>query len=118
MHAPKETDASQAATADALAADGRNAQPSLRGSRKSPAHHPGGRLMAKQARPSADKVKLAPIYWIGDPKLTGLDGLGAQPTPLNARKTAGPDQQQGGPRDSGCDGRWSGKKDRAVCSIR
>jgi endonuclease YncB( thermonuclease family) len=36
----------------------------------------------------------------------------------DTRKTAGPDQQQGGPRDSGCDCRWSGKKDRAVCSIR
>jgi hypothetical protein len=42
----------------------------------------------------------------------------AQQSRCIARKAAGLDQPQGGPRESGCDGRWNGQKDRAGCSTR
>lgn len=91
----------------------------LRGSLKDPAHHPSTRLIAERARPTSrgGERSAHPIHRIGGRKITGCMGS-ARNAHLHAQKTAGPDPRQGGPRESGCDGPWNGKKGRGCCSTR
>jgi len=63
-------------------------------------------------------VKLShPPHRIGELKITRRLGS-ARNNHLYRAENSGRDQQQGGPRESGWDSRWSGKKGRAGCSIK